>query len=320
MNREQYLREMLGTMNKPSSNQIPQSTIEPISPYEMRQIDKQQLSSDPVIANMQKLGRGIKDFLVPQSNLDIALSAIPPLKAAKGLLKPDYIYTPTFKNKQLAEKKFTNKFQGGFRSPEKLYETAEKLNPGFQKEIADISKSLGLEKAPKYITKRGKQFDIEVKTLPSIRDKQIRGKNVGEITDPVRTRIYVNRPDNADNVVAELKKKYDVLDEGEKLIKSTGFQARNVNVAYKSPTGETIIGEVQLISKPMADAATKAHPFYTKQRSIREAYFKKNPKSTDIPISILEKEDELLDIQRKIFKEARNKMDKSFLEKVVTTK
>ena len=91
MNREQYLREMLGTMDKPASNFKPQSTIEPISPYEMRQVDRQQLSRDPVIANMQKLGRGIKNFLVPQSNLDIALSAIPPIKAAKGLLTPDLV-------------------------------------------------------------------------------------------------------------------------------------------------------------------------------------------------------------------------------------
>jgi len=87
MTREQYLREMLGTMNLPASNQIPQSTIEPISPYEMQKINQEQLSRDPVVANMQKLGRGIKDFFVPQSNLDIALSAVPPIKAAKGLLK-----------------------------------------------------------------------------------------------------------------------------------------------------------------------------------------------------------------------------------------
>tara|TARA_R100000951_G_scaffold27474_1_gene23370 strand:+ start:84 stop:1061 length:978 start_codon:yes stop_codon:yes gene_type:complete len=295
-------------------------SITPISPFEMQRINSQQFSRDPVIANMQKLGRGIKDFLIPQTPTDIALSGIAPAKLAKGLFKTDYIYTPTFKNKQAVEKNFTDRFQSGFKNPKQMYATAQKLNPGFQKEIADISSGLGLEKAPKFITKRGKQFDVEVKSMPSIADKQLRGRDISEITDPVRTRIFVNKPENADDVVSELRKKYNVLDEGEKLLKSSGFQARNVNVAYKSPTGETIIGEVQLISKPMAEASAKAHPFYTKQRSIRQAYFKKNPDATDIPENIIKKEEDLLDIQRKFFAEARKKMDKSFLEKVATTK
>lgn len=296
-------------------------SITPMSPYEAIQAQRSQPSSDPVIANIQRLGRGVRDFFVPETPLDIALTAVAPARVTKSLLKPEYLYTPSFKNKQLAEKRFTDRTQGWSQTPQQLYRSAKRLNPGFQKEIADISKNLGLEKAPKYIQKGERQFDVEIKSMPSILDKQIRGKKVSEITDPVRTRIYVNNPKDADDVVAQLKQKYDVLDEGEKLIKSYGFQARNVNVAYKSPvTGEKIVGEVQLISKPMADASAKAHPSYTKQRSIRETYFKKNPDSTEIPVDIIKKEEELIKIQKKFFDEARKEMDESFLDAVVTIK
>lgn len=295
-------------------------TIEPISPLEFQEAQRQQLSSDPVLANIQKLGRAAKSFIVPETPID-SLMAAPPLKAGKGLLKTtEYLYTPTFKNKQLVEKNFTERLQSGYKTPQQMHDAAVRLNPAFQQEVGDIAKNLGLEKAPKFIDKNGKKFDVEVKTLESLVDKRLRGKEISEITDPIRTRIFVNRPENADDVVAQLRKKYDVLDEGEKLIKSTGFQARNVNVAYKAPNGESIIGEIQLISKPMADAAAKTHELYSQERSLRKAFLKNNPNATDIPARIRNKEIELRKMQKDIFDEARKQMDDSFLEKVVTIK
>jgi hypothetical protein len=295
-------------------------TIEPISPLEFQEAQRQQLSSDPVLANIQKLGRAAKSFIVPETPID-SLMAAPPLKAGKGLLKTtEYLYTPTFKNKQLVEKNFTERLQSGYKTPQQMHDAAVRLNPAFQQEVGDIAKNLGLEKAPKFIDKNGKKFDVEVKTLDSLVDKRLRGKEISEITDPIRTRIFVNRPENADDVVAQLRKKYDVLDEGEKLIKSTGFQARNVNVAYKAPNGESIIGEIQLISKPMADATAKTHELYSQERSLRKAFLKNNPNATDIPARIRNKEIELRKMQKDIFDEARKQMDDSFLEKVVTIK
>jgi hypothetical protein len=295
-------------------------TIKPISPLEFQEAQRQQLSSDPVLANIQKLGRAVKSFIVPETPID-ALMAAPPLKAGKGLLKTtEYLYTPKFKNQQLVEKNFTERLQSGYKTPKEMHDAAVRLNPAFQQEVGDIARNLGLEKAPKFIDKGGKKFDVEVKTLDSLVDKRLRGKEISEITDPIRTRIFVNRPENADDVVAQLRKRYDVLDEGEKLIKSTGFQARNVNVAYKAPNGESIIGEIQLISKPMADATAKTHSLYSQERSLRKAYFKNNPNATDIPARIRNKEIELRKMQKDIFDEARKQMDDSFLEKVVTIK
>lgn len=295
-------------------------TIEPISPLEFQEAQRQQLSSDPVLANIQKLGRAAKSLVVPETPID-ALMAAPPLKAGKGLLKTtEYLYTPKFKNQQLVEKNFTERLQSGYKTPKEMHDAAVRLNPAFQQEVGDIARNLGLEKAPKFIDKGGKKFDVEVKTLDSLVDKRLRGKEISEITDPIRTRIFVNRPENADDVVAQLRKRYDVLDEGEKLIKSTGFQARNVNVAYKAPNGESIIGEIQLISKPMADATAKTHELYRQERSLRKTFLKNNPNATDIPARIRNKEIQLRKMQKDIFDEARKQMDDSFLEKVVTIK
>lgn len=62
-------------------------SIEPISPLEFQQAARQQLSSDPVLANIQKLGRAAKSLVVPETPLDALLMAAPPLKAGKGLMQ-----------------------------------------------------------------------------------------------------------------------------------------------------------------------------------------------------------------------------------------
>ena len=61
------------------------SKAEPISPYEAIQLDKEQLSTDPVIENVQKAGRAIKSFFVPENPIDFVLAGIAPLKAASKI-------------------------------------------------------------------------------------------------------------------------------------------------------------------------------------------------------------------------------------------
>ena len=58
------------------------SKAEPISLYESMQLDKKQLSNDPVIANVQKAGKVVKSFFVPENPIDYVLAGIAPLKAA----------------------------------------------------------------------------------------------------------------------------------------------------------------------------------------------------------------------------------------------
>ena len=61
------------------------SKAEPVSPYESIQLDKKQLSNDPVIANVQKAGRVVKSFFVPENPIDFVLAGIAPLKAASKI-------------------------------------------------------------------------------------------------------------------------------------------------------------------------------------------------------------------------------------------
>ena len=64
--------------------------IEPLTPFEAEQLNKKQLSTDPVIKNLQKVSRGLHTFLVPDMSnpLDIFLSGLgPPGKTVKGSVK-----------------------------------------------------------------------------------------------------------------------------------------------------------------------------------------------------------------------------------------
>lgn len=296
----------------------------PLSPMDIEKIKRQQYSPDPVIANLQKLGRGVKDFVVPDTPMEALGFLGAPAKAAatvgSGLLKSapgkkQYLFTPDIPKSQ--ELDFITSTQAAIKSPEDLYNTSTKLNPRFQAEVKSIADNLGLEKAPKFKMSGGKTIDVEVKSLSSIEDKVLRKGNLQQITDGMRTRIYVNSPVDSDKVVAQLNKKYDVIDEGEKLIKNSGFQARNAKIKYVDDAGDSVIAEVQLISKPMAEAADKAHKYYTIQRSLRE---KALSQGKEVSEDLIKKETDLLNIQRKIFGEARKKIDPSFEKRIVTRK
>ena len=62
----------------------PQSVAAPLSPFEQFELERSQLSNDPVVANLQRLGRAIKGFLVPETPLDIALAGIGAVKPVKA--------------------------------------------------------------------------------------------------------------------------------------------------------------------------------------------------------------------------------------------
>jgi hypothetical protein len=62
-------------------------SITPLSPYEALQAERSQLSSDPVIANLQKFGRGVKGLFEPETPLDYLSMAAPPLKTISKPLK-----------------------------------------------------------------------------------------------------------------------------------------------------------------------------------------------------------------------------------------
>ena len=59
-----------------------QSIAAPLSLFEQIEAQRGLLSTDPVVANLQKLGRGVRSLLEPQSPIDYASMVVPPLKVA----------------------------------------------------------------------------------------------------------------------------------------------------------------------------------------------------------------------------------------------
>ena len=68
----------------------PQSIAAPLSPFEQIEAQRGLLSTDPVVANLQKLGRGVRSLLEPQSPIDYASMAVPFGKAGTMITKPVY--------------------------------------------------------------------------------------------------------------------------------------------------------------------------------------------------------------------------------------
>lgn len=60
--------------------------VEPLSAYELMQLNRQQTSPDPVISKFQKLGRGIKGLLIPETPIE-TLSMIPAVKGTQPVAK-----------------------------------------------------------------------------------------------------------------------------------------------------------------------------------------------------------------------------------------
>ena len=76
----------------------PESIAAPISPLEAMQMERGLLSTDPVISKLQKVGRGIKGLLVPETPIE-TLSMIPAVKTAKVALKGKDLVKPEKKTK-----------------------------------------------------------------------------------------------------------------------------------------------------------------------------------------------------------------------------
>ena len=93
----QELQRLLLT-RQPESADV--GSITPLSPYEAIQAQRSQLSSDPVISKLQKVGRGIKGLLVPETPIE-TLSMIPAVKTAKVALKGKDLVKPEKKTKKI---------------------------------------------------------------------------------------------------------------------------------------------------------------------------------------------------------------------------
>jgi hypothetical protein len=158
-------------------------SITPLTPYEAEQLNRQQLSSDPVIANIQKLGRGIKGFLSPETPLDYLSMATPIGKIAKGASKNINSIVDKYKDKgvelsvfenpsnktiYLSKIKVDNKKQGqGTKVMDDLISYADEtqqtitLTPSLDYGASSIKRLKDFYKRFDFVENKGKNKDFE---------------------------------------------------------------------------------------------------------------------------------------------------------------
>ena len=237
---------------------------------------------------------------------------------------------PTFESpvRQLGNKmeqqfKFSfNAHQGDITSAEQLFDRALRLNPQFQSAIDGVRESLNLGKG--FNPVGGKtigQIDEatgfpvgEVKLMPRTIEKVMTkyDGDFSQITDPIRTRIVVNTPQQEKQAAEAIAKLFPTVDGARVLMKKSGYLDRNLNVQVTGPNGETNIGEIGIVTQPMLDAADKAHGFY-------EAYRKTNfglSDGTDIK-KIKAEGLRLEKAMQEIFEAAGKEIDPEFFKDVV---
>ena len=108
----------------------PESIAAPLSPYEAIQADRGLLSTDPVISKLQKLGRGVKSLLEPETPLDYLSMALP---VGKTIKKGAEVSFDTFK--KLASK---GKLQKAKSQEESLKSITKKEIPAQDFEFNDF--------------------------------------------------------------------------------------------------------------------------------------------------------------------------------------
>lgn len=82
----------------------PQSIAAPLSPADLIEIERSRLSNDPVVANLQKFGRGVRGLLEPETPLDYLSMVSPPAKLLKGAEVAKKTIKSSKKSKPLHEK------------------------------------------------------------------------------------------------------------------------------------------------------------------------------------------------------------------------
>ena len=159
------------------------------------------------------------------------------------------------------------------RDAYKMHDRALRIGPEFNQQMDDIASNLNLttvlpgttRKIDSYTNQPFGTIKMPARIVEKARTKT--GGDVTNITDPIRTRIVINSPADEEAVAAVIASKYKVFDKGRQ-IKPEGFVDRKINIEFTGANGETLIGEVGIITAPMWRAANKSHAPYEEFRSL----------------------------------------------------
>ena len=208
------------------------------------------------------------------------------------------------------------------RDAYKMHDRALRIGPEFNQQMDDIAANLNLttilpgttRKIDGYTNQPVGTIKMPDRIVEKARTKT--GNDVTNITDPIRTRIVINTPADEEAVAAAIASKYKVFDKGRQ-IKPEGFVDRKINIEFTGANGETLIGEVGIITAPMWRAADKSHLYYEEFRSLFPKGMPTDPTELGaINRSVRIKGENLLKEMDAIFKEAKDQIDPSFYDEV----
>lgn len=161
------------------------------------------------------------------------------------------------------------------KSPVKTIDDVKRLAAEGQKALGDVGRQIG--------TKLGLTFkDPGPKTksesgVKRVQDKAVeRGGNLASVTDTARATFLVDKPEQTDQLIAELGKHFEVAAEPFKMT-AENYADRSANV--RLPNG--IIAEIQMMHPKMADAKSPdgggGHDLYKVSRESAPTGVKPDP-------------------------------------------
>ena len=190
---------------------------------------------------------------------------------------------------------------------------ATSANPEFQATVKNIANSVGADKAnPIVKLKDGTDLPIELKTRKAIEKKLDRRQlSPDNITDSLRTSVYVDSADQGDNIVNMLSESYPLLDRGFQIM-PTGYFDRTLNIIVPSRHGP-VIAELQILNKPMAAAKPQGHRLYNVERElIRRFGGQKN-----IPNTHIKRFEGVREKSLEIYGDAKRNSDLAIIENMI---
>ena len=191
--------------------------------------------------------------------------------------------------------------QADVTTPAEMVARAERIEPGFQTAIRNITDDLGLVKNETF----------GVKQLKSLENKLKRGYKLGTVTDPIRTRILINTAQEADEVVNRIAELMPVQDRGFQRHTTSGYFDRKLNVMYTDPNGERLLGEIQITTPEMLEAVDgMGHRLYEVERALTERYGK------TIPTTHIRRFENMQRAQQELYQGVTEKVDPRIVESI----
>ena len=193
------------------------------------------------------------------------------------------------------------KHQADVSTPAEMVARAERIGPGFQTAIRNITDDLGLVKSETF----------GVKQVKSLENKLKRGYELGSVTDPIRTRILINTVQEADEVVNRIAKLMPVQDRGFQQHTTSGYFDRKLNVMYTDPNGERLLGEIQITTPEMLEAVDgKGHRLYEVERALTERY------GAEVPTTHIRRFENMQRAQKELYQGVAEKVDPRIVESI----